>query len=479
MLTLSTGLLALLAPLCPAAYALYETTYHSSSLAIQPLTVVERSPNYDPYNTTLFLTSPVGPDVLQPGPTIYSSTGEQYLTMWFGIGSGTAGTGEGIALMLNSQYEIVKNVSAVNPQRTDLHEFNIAKAESKTALVTAYYPIPVNLSSVGGPVDGWYLNAIIQEVDIATRVVLFNWTSIEHIALNESYNNLTATANTSAAAWDAVHINSIDKDSAGDYLISSRHCQTIYKIDKNGTIVWRLGGKASDFTAVGENTDIHWQHHARWRMNDTVISVFDDGAARLGATLFIDETVATGKYLNVDQSAMTVSLAKRFFPSIANNVSTAEGSIEPYGDHILVGYGSNPWIEAYDAASEGVVFSVTIGPNNASFWKGGITNYRVFQTSTLEFTGHPTQPPNVSLTGGNVYVSWNGATHVASYTLLTGPSPGEVETEVVSVAKTGFETKMSAAGSEAFISVAALAANGTTLGTSAVYNTSDGSVASR
>ncbi|KAJ7450248.1 ASST-domain-containing protein, partial [Mycena galericulata] len=431
------------------AYALYETTYHSSSLAIQPLTVLERSPDYDPYNTTLFLTSPLGTDVLQPGPTIYSSNGElvwsgpglatgvcedfniqtfdgeQYLTMWFGVGLPVAGTGEGIALMLNS------------------------------------HMVQVNLSSVGGPVDGWYLNAIIQEVDIATRVVLFNWTSIEHISLNESYNNLTATANTPSTAWDAVHINSIDKDSAGDYLISSRHCKTIYKIDKNGTIVWRLGGKASDFTAMGENTDLHWQHHARWRMNDTVISVFDDGAAIVGTTLFIDETVATGKYLNVDQSAMTVSLAKRLFPSIAHNVSVAEGSIEPYGDNILVGYGSNPWIEAYDAASERVVFSATIGPNNASL---GISSYRVFQTSTLEFTGHPTQPPNVSLTGGDVYVSWNGATHVASYTLLTGPSAGEVETEVVSVAKTGFETKMSAAGSQAFISVAALAANGTTLG---------------
>ncbi|KAJ7487204.1 ASST-domain-containing protein [Mycena galericulata] len=490
------GRIALVASLCPAAYALYETTYHSS-LAIQPLTVLERSPDYDPYNTTLFLTSPLGTDVLQPGPTIYSSNGElvwsgpglatgvcedfniqtfdgeQYLTMWFGVGLPVAGTGEGIALMLNSQYEIVKNVTAVNPQKTDLHEFNIAKPDNKTALVTAYHPIPVNLSSVGGPVDGWYLNAIIQEVDIATRVVLFNWTSIEHISLNESYNNLTATANTPSTAWDAVHINSIDKDSAGDYLISSRHCKTIYKIDKNGTIVWRLGGKASDFTAMGENTDLHWQHHARWRMNDTVISVFDDGAAIVGTTLFIDETVATGKYLNVDQSAMTVSLAKRLFPSIAHNVSVAEGSIEPYGDNILVGYGSNPWIEAYDAASERVVFSATIGPNNASL---GISSYRVFQTSTLEFTGHPTQPPNVSLTGGDVYVSWNGATHVASYTLLTGPSAGEVETEVVSVAKTGFETKMSAAGSQAFISVAALAANGTTLGTSAVYNTSDGSV---
>ncbi|KAJ7457549.1 ASST-domain-containing protein [Mycena galericulata] len=456
--------LAFLASLCPAAYALYEITYHSSSLAIQPFTVVERSPNYDPYNTTLFLTCPGGTDVLQSGPTIYSSTGElvwsdpslancedfniqtfngeQYLTMWFGVGSPLAGTGDGVGLMLNS------------------------------------HMVQINLSSVGGPIDGWYLNAIIQEVDIATGDVLFNWTSIEHIALNESYNNLTATANTSATAWDAVHINSIDKDSAGDYLISSRHCQTIYKIDKNGTIVWRLGGKTSDFTAVGENTDFHWQHHARWRMDDTVISVFDDGAAVLDTTLFIDETVATGKYLNVDQSAMTVSLAKRLFPSIATNVSFAEGSVEPYGDSILVGFGTNPWVEAYDAASEAVVFSAIIGPNNASLWLGGISNYRVFQTSTLEFTGHPTQPPNVSVTSEDVYVSWNGATHVASYTLLTGPSAEEVVTEVVNVAKTGFETKMSAAGSGAFIAVAALASNGTTLGTSAVYNTSDDGVVS-
>lgn len=129
--------------------------------------------------------------------------------------------------------------------------------------------------------------------------------------------------------------------------------------------------------------------------------------------------------------------------------------------------------------NETLMFSAVVGPNNASLWLGAINNYRAFQTTTLEFTGHPTQPPNVSVTGEDVYVSWNGATHVAAYTLLTGSAVNAVSENVTTVTKSGFETKMSASGSSTFIAVAALAANGTTLGTSAVYKTSDGSVASR
>jgi hypothetical protein len=73
--------------------------------------------------------------------------------------------------------------------------------------------VQLDLTSVDGPKDGWYLNSLIQEIDIATGAVLFNWSSIDHIALSESYNNITATGEggSSSLAWDAVHINSIDK----------------------------------------------------------------------------------------------------------------------------------------------------------------------------------------------------------------------------------------------------------------------------
>ncbi|KAF7334640.1 hypothetical protein MVEN_02294400 [Mycena venus] len=497
---------AFAALLSPPVLALYERNYHSTSLAIQPLNILERAASYDPNNTTLFLVCPQGEVVSQPAPTIYDSHGELvwaspniglcddlnyqtyngqgYLTMWVGSGNGATGlqTGSGTAIMLNSNYEIVQNVSAVNPGLTDLHEFHIVQPENRTALVTAFNPIPLDLTSVGGLANGWYLNSIIQEVDIATGRILFNWTSVDHIALAESYNNISVTGEgtNSSFAWDPVHINSIDKDREGNYLISARNCQTIYKLDKNGTIIWRLGGKTSDFKAQGEgDTQFHWQHHVRWREDETQISVFDDGAGVLDTTVVIDETVATGKYLELDQTTMTVSLVQRYFPTLNTGPSFAEGSIEPYGNTVIVGYGSNPWVTAHDLDSGDVLFSAVIGPNNSSLWLGGISNYRVFQTSTLEFVGHPTQPPAVAISDGDVYVSWNGATHVSSYTLLTGSTASTVTKKVTSVVKTGFETKMSMLGGDAFISVTALAANGTTLGKSAVYRTSDGSIVSR
>ncbi|KAJ7929703.1 ASST-domain-containing protein [Mycena leptocephala] len=390
--------------------ALFETTYHSFPLAVQPFTILERSHLYDPQDTNLFLVCPNGGVVAEPGAAIYKSSGE---LVW-------ANSSFGNCYDFNMQtfngqeyltiYEVVMNVSAVNPEGTDLHEFNIVGPENKTALVTAFHTIPMDLSSIGGPVDGWYSNGVIQEIDIATGAALFNWTTFDHIDLNESYNNISLTGQgfSEENPFDAVHINSIDKDSEGNYIISARHSQAIYKIAANGTILWRLGGKMSDFRAVGNGTEFHWQHHARWRMEESLISLFDDGAAILVSTVnIIDEPGATGKYLKVDQEAMTVSLTKQFFPGPSRNYTLAEGSIEFYGDTVLVGYGLIPWIEAYSFDTEDLLFSAVVGPNNASLWNNnaGISNYRAFQTSKLKFTGHPTQPPNVSVVNGDIYVS--------------------------------------------------------------------------
>ncbi|KAJ7717286.1 ASST-domain-containing protein, partial [Mycena metata] len=455
---------------------------------------------YDPDNSTLFLVCPAG--VAQPGPVIYKSTGELvwadptlggcddlnyqtfegegHLTLW--VGSGLAGSGaqvgSGFALILNNQYEVIRNISAVNPDNTDLHEFKIPGPNNDTALLTAYNPVPLDLSSIGGPVDGWYLNSLIQEVDIATGRVIFNWSSVDHIALTESFNNITIskTGTSQANPWDAVHINSIDKDSAGNYLISSRHCKTIYKISRNGTIIWRLGGHLTDFTPIGNETFFNWQHHARWRNNETQISLFDDGAAVLPGEDVVNEVVASGKFLIVDEAAMTVELAKRYLPSPSKFVSCSyfRALTEPYGDTVVVGYGLHPWVTVHDASTQDVIFSAVIGPNASVT---GVSNYRVFQTSTDVFVGRPSAPPSVAIVNGNtttnnttttIYVSWNGATHVASYTVLTGDNSAAVERKVVNVPKSGFETAVSVSTESlsAYVVVEALDAGGRVLGRS-------------
>ena len=58
-----------------------------------------------------------------------------------------------------------------------------------------------------------------------------------------------------SADWDAYHMNSIDKDYDGNYLVSIRHLNALVKIDKNdGSVIWKMGGKASNFI-IGEGAE--------------------------------------------------------------------------------------------------------------------------------------------------------------------------------------------------------------------------------
>ncbi|KAF7305541.1 hypothetical protein HMN09_00807000 [Mycena chlorophos] len=484
-------------------FAIYEVTYHSSSLAIQPLTILYRDPSFDPDNTTLFLVSPSGTAIEQPAPVIYDSTGQlvwadpsignsndlnlqmytgkPVLTMWVGSGNPGAGpeVGHGTAQLYDETYSFVANVSAVNGAgETDFHEFQIVKPENTSAIVTAYNPIPADLSSIGGPVQGWYLNAMFQEIDIASGDVLFNWTSFDHIPLSESMLTLAESTNgTSAAtAFDAVHINSIDKDTDGHYLVSGRHTWTLYKVNAtDGTVIWRLGGNNSSFANTTADASFFWQHDARWHGADTV-SVFDDGAAVVGQdppTVILTEPYSSGKMLQLNEQNKTFELVKQFVPSPNVAPSFAEGSVEIYGSQVVVGYGTNPWITVHDLSTQKVLFSAVIGPNNSSLWQDAISNYRAYQTTKSIFVGQPATSPSIAVDSSmdTVYVSWNGATQVDRYALFTGLTASRADKALRTVMRTGFETGMSAKGSLGYVQAAALGADGRVLGRTAIVST--------
>lgn len=53
--------------------------------------------------------------------------------------------------------------------------------------------------------------------------------------------------------FDYIHLNSVDRDpETGNYLVSGRHTHTLYLISPEGAIIWRLGGKKSDFSLIGD-----------------------------------------------------------------------------------------------------------------------------------------------------------------------------------------------------------------------------------
>jgi hypothetical protein len=91
---------------------------------------------------------------------------------------------------------------------------------------------------------------------------------------------------------------------------------------------------------------------------------------------------------------------------------------------------------------------------------GGMFTYRAFR---LPWKGTPARQPTVAVVGRTAYVSWNGATEVAYWQLLTGPLMGKL-TAKTTVPKRGFETAIPLPSGSGYVAVAALDARKQRLG---------------
>jgi hypothetical protein len=109
--------------------------------------------------------------------------GEPVLTWW--EGKVVAGHGVGEYVIFDDSYREINRVRAGNGYEGDLHEFYITPED--TALLTAYVPTQTDLSPISGPEDGAVWEGIAQELDIETGEVLFEWRSLDHVGVEETY----------------------------------------------------------------------------------------------------------------------------------------------------------------------------------------------------------------------------------------------------------------------------------------------------
>ncbi|HEX8714343.1 MAG TPA: arylsulfotransferase family protein, partial [Solirubrobacteraceae bacterium] len=216
---------------------------------------------------------PLPTDTFATNFRVQQYRGEPVLTWWQGdISVHGFGLGEGV--IANRSYADIAHVRAGNGVEADLHDLQLTP--QGTALITAYEPIRCDLSSLGAPASGAVTDGVMQEIDVKTGLVMFQWTSLDHVALEESY--ASARSSSTSAPFDFFHINSINVDPDGTLLVSARNTWTVYEIDpRSGEIVWRLGGKRSDF-ALGAGAATAWQHDPRV-LPDGAISIFDNGAS--------------------------------------------------------------------------------------------------------------------------------------------------------------------------------------------------------
>jgi Arylsulfotransferase (ASST) len=299
--------------------------------------------------------------------------GQPVLTWWQGTGLG--GLAQGTDYIYNSRYEPVATVQAGHGLSADGHEFLITP--QNTALILAYTTATADLTSIGGPANQTVIDGVVQEIDIRTGRVLFQWNSADHVPYSQSEQPLPASAGT---PWDWFHINAVHLDSDGNLLVDARNTWTTYKVGRrSGTIIWRLGGKASDFAlsaAPGQSLNtagdiFAWQHDPN-AVGHGEYTFFDNesaGLANTGTGAVSEFGFSRAVRVRLDERRRTATLVQSYdqpewltAPSQGNAQTTADG-------RLLVGWGSLPYFSEFSRSGRLLL--------NAQF-PAGVNSYRAY-----------------------------------------------------------------------------------------------------
>jgi hypothetical protein len=351
--------------------------------------------------------------------------GQDYLTFW--AGEKLQESGLGSYFMLNSSYEIVHTVSAVGKDfRGDLHEFKIT--EDGSALITVYERTSVNLdgTEVDLSADQMIVDGILQEIDIATGELLFEWRSSEHI--EHPALQISSGGSVSDGSFDYFHMNSIDKDHKGNYLISLRHLHALVYVEGiTGEILWTIGNDAGDFEDLsqGEATGFQWQHDARWiSEDDGIISLFDNGIAHKHR----DAAYSQGLIIQLDFTNWTATLLQTYTSRDLIG-SASQGDVQlldrPHDDddHVFIGWGASAAFTEHSI--DGSLLCETHFGASWLFYFERVKSYRA--SKTFDWKAVPAAwDPEARIENDKIHVSWNGATEVAYWMLQTRSTAANV-----------------------------------------------------
>jgi hypothetical protein len=294
-----------------------------------------------------------------------SYNGRRVLTFWQGTGLG--GLAKGTDYIYNDRFQPIATVNAGNGLSADGHEFLITP--QNTALILAYTTATADLTSIGGPANQTVIDGVVQEIDVRTGRVLFQWNSADHVPYSQSEQPLPASAST---PWDWFHINAVHLDTDGNLLIDARNTWTTYKVNRfTGQIIWQLGGKASSFTlqaAPGQSLDnageiFTWQHDPEAIGHDLY-------------TWFDNESAGTAQFSTARAVTVKLDEGTRVATLIASD-NQPEGLLAPSqgnaqttrsGDR-FVGWGALPYFSEFDRSGRLLY--------NAQF-PTGVNSYRAY-----------------------------------------------------------------------------------------------------
>lgn len=374
--------------------------------------------------------------------------GQPVLTWW--EGRSAAGRGSGEAVMVDRRYREVARLRVGGG--ADFHELRLT--DEGTALLLVYRVEPADLSSAGGPTDGYEHENLVREVDVATGKVLFEWRAGDHVPVTDTYSRPRGRedGSTEEGAFDWFHANSVAPGPDGTLLVSARNTHAVYAVDRRtGDVRWTMGGKRSDID-MGPGASFAWQHDAQW-LGGSRFSLFDNHASTAGG----DPSRAL--VLDVDTRARTARLVSAARHPASLSAGTQGNAQVLPGHGLFVGWGSAGRMTEF-APDGTVTFDASFAPADS---------YRAYR---CDWSGRPGGPPDVVARSVDapegegraveVAASWNGATGIASWRVLAGEDEEHLET-VAEVRRDGFETVTTLARDADAVAVEALAGSGAVL----------------
>ncbi|KAJ5779382.1 hypothetical protein N7457_007102 [Penicillium paradoxum] len=378
---------------------------------------------------------------------------------------GAEDTGYGV--ILTNDYQVQRKL----PLRKDLgifdiHEFKILD-DGKTALLTIYLSHEITLEEFGRPGEPtWLETGGFAEIDLNTAEVIQWWDSFNRIPLPESVHYHPNSPAEGHPGWDYVHINSVDKNAIGDYLISARFTNTIYLISAiKGDIMWRLGGQYTDFE---QDFVFSKQHDAKFvESNGThhIISFLNNASDEE----FNEENLSASMFVELDTSVrpMTARVIKRYNRP-DRQLSRLRGNTQLLpNENVFTCWSKEGYLSEH--APDGELLMT------ANFTSDRYSSYRGYK---FDFTGRPQTPPDMvaSVFGTDetnmvttFWVSWNGATDVAWWHFYAQASEFHVPVLIGKTPRSDFETMYIGSGYLDWVSAEAVDANGTVLGKSEVH----------
>ncbi|MGN6696235.1 MAG: arylsulfotransferase family protein [Aquihabitans sp.] len=396
----------------------------------------------DDQGETVWFHPVTAPDVVSGDAFVDRYLGKPALLWFEGKAPYGPGSYRGEWVAVDQSYQEIARIRMGNGYQADIHDLFLT--DDGTAYLMAYNPLTCTGTGAftGCPEGTTVLDGVLQEVDLTTGAVLWEWHSLDHVPLSAS------VVAPEAGLWDYFHVNSVALDVDGNVLISSRNASADYKVSRaTGNVIWAFGGatRPESLTIIGDSGTVQgpdFAHHLRALGNGTY-SYFDNGNRR---------GYSRGAIVKVDEGAKTITY-QQILRSTPDQLGPSQGTMQtlPSGHH-LVAWGGLGTATEFDAA----------GNPGFRFRLSG-ASYRIYR---FAWTGAPAAPPDLvsKVVGSNlsVAVSWNGDTRTATWRVRTGASASTMQT-AATVDRTGFETTATVPNAR-YLAVEALDADGTVIG---------------